>query len=155
MAETYSNLGCLQCKREMLSSSLKYFEKAIEIEGEMEWEDSHASTIISACTTLSLLHRHSEAAECAKLAVDMLAQSPDLDRPEADPGSGAEVTAADLMPIALNNLGLEMLYLRNTTMATEAYTKAVELAEVTSPLSAYALSGTGVAVLLPRHRVWS
>jgi len=72
LAEAHNNMGCLENKRGNLEPALKHILAAVEIESELEWEIGHAATLLNACSTLSLLDRHSEALAAAKQAVDML-----------------------------------------------------------------------------------
>jgi tetratricopeptide (TPR) repeat protein len=125
LAETQNNLGCLENKRGNLEPALKHILAAVEIESELEWEVGHAATLLNTCSTLSLLDRHSEALEAAKQAVDMLvAGEKHWDKLAADP----ESEAGELLPIAFNNLALELEFADDRAQAQQAYEHAITLA---------------------------
>jgi tetratricopeptide (TPR) repeat protein len=125
LAEAHNNMGCLENKRGNLETALKHLLSAVDIEAKMEWEVGHAATLINTCSTLSLLDKHDEALEAAKYAVDMLvARDRNWDQKAADPDS----EEGELMPVAFNNLALELEFAGERQQAQQAYEYAVMLA---------------------------
>jgi len=124
LAETYNNIGCLLNSKGDMQGSLKYLRQAAGIEINMDYEPSHAATVINICTTLSSLQQHEEALAFAKEAVDMLCHDEDWENEVSAPDS----LAGDLIPVAFNNLGLEFEYAGEQEAAMQAYDHAVLLA---------------------------
>jgi len=124
LAETFNNLGCLHTKREKFEEGLQWLHRALALEQELEWQTSHATTLINLCSSLSLLDRHAEALTFAQRAVDMLASAPGWERTAQDPDS----EAGDLLPVVFSNLALELEFTGDGEQANSAYAYALDLA---------------------------
>jgi tetratricopeptide (TPR) repeat protein len=110
-AVTLNNLGCLYRRRGKLHSALKFLEKALKLEHDLERAvgelDDPASTHLNLCATLSEMGRHELAADHAASALrrtlDKMGLPLDVD-PNEIPDTQAEL--GNLLAIAFYNLGV-------------------------------------------------
>jgi tetratricopeptide (TPR) repeat protein len=137
-AVTYNNWACYMRQVGKLHAALANLRKALALEQRLARVASPADTHINLSTVLSQLHKHDEALEHARLALDMCsAEVFGGAAAKVAEGPGGVMAAMALSPpdriavlcIAYHNFGVENEFCREFTAALKAYTKGAEIAK--------------------------
>lgn len=137
-AVTYNNWACYMRQTGKLHSALANLRKALALEQRLSKAFSPADTHINLCSVLSQLHKHEEALEHARLALDMVSTEVfGGAAAKVAAGPGGVMAAVALSPpdriavlcIAYHNLGVESEFTKEFTAALKAYTKGADIAK--------------------------
>jgi tetratricopeptide (TPR) repeat protein len=137
-AVTYNNWACYMRQVGKLHSALANLRKALALEQRCARVAAPADTHINLCTVLSQLHKHSEALQHARLALDLVSTEVfGGAAAKVAEGPGGVMAAVALSPpdriavlcIAYHNLGVESEFVKEFTAALKAYTKGAEIAK--------------------------
>jgi len=137
-AVTYNNWACYMRQLGRLHSALANLRKALALEQRCVRVAAPADTHINLCTVLSQLHKHDEALEHARLALDLVsAEVFGGKAAKVAEGPGGVMAAVALSPpdriavlcIAYHNFGVENEFVKQYTAALKAYTKGAEIAK--------------------------
>jgi tetratricopeptide (TPR) repeat protein len=137
-AVTYNNWACYMRQVGKLHSALANLRRALALEQRCARVAAPADTHINLCTVLSQLHKHSEALEHARLALELVSTEVfGGAAAKVAEGPGGVMAAVALSPpdriavlcIAYHNFGVENEFCKEFTAALKAYTKGAEIAK--------------------------
>jgi tetratricopeptide (TPR) repeat protein len=137
-AVTYNNYACYMRQIGKLHTALAFMRKALALEQRVKQCHYRADTHINICSILSQLHKHEEALEHAKLAMDLVSGEVFGGAAAAvAAGPGGVMAAVALSPperiavlcIAYHNFGVENEFCKQYTQALKAYTKGADIAK--------------------------
>jgi len=136
-AVTYNNYACYMRRVGKLHTALVFMRKTLDLEKRLKHCNNRADTHINLCSILSQLHKHDEALNHAKQALDMVSGEVFGKATEAVAKQKGPMAAAAMSPperiavlcIAYHNFGVESEFCKEFTAALKAYTKGADIAK--------------------------